>query len=598
MASVSNPFVDYLRRYTTASPDHEAAFDEFLAAAPPPAAGPLRLATRVETFLRDCFTRRDPPSVILTGNAGDGKTYLCRRVIEAFGERPFDGWDVVAERPLERDGVRLQVVKDLSELGDERAGALLHALSAAVAAPSAPTRFLIAANEGRLRYLLGRNQELADLSERVDQQLRAGPEIADPRLVLINLSQVTTSSFVPEALAWMTHPDHWQVCETCPALGYCPINQNARRLRDSYIVGRVQLLYQLLEHLDIHVTVRDMLIHLAYSITGNQRCEELQRPGAEQRDLSRLAYYQNVWGGEPESAFRRKASVAQHLDRMQVGEHSMFEVDNFIVSGAENEADAVEHAALFAPAVDLNHRRFAQDRAAYIEGGAERQAANEARSLLDWLPHCRRKLFFEWRHQERVDRLIAFRHLGTYLRLLQQDYRLHAQVKRSLILGLNRAFSHLFLPDDGNLYITAQYLHSAEQSRPLVRLTLPADGVFLRVEQPAEQAYDRAWPDLYLEFGAPPALLRHDPDAARRPQRWRLNLLLVEYLLRLSHGGTFNILAAECELSVRNLKDQLLSAFAFEPAYDRTIEFFVADRRSYTLKKLHIDSQNSISSRG
>jgi hypothetical protein len=27
MAIVSNPFVDYLSRYTTASPDHEAAFD-------------------------------------------------------------------------------------------------------------------------------------------------------------------------------------------------------------------------------------------------------------------------------------------------------------------------------------------------------------------------------------------------------------------------------------------------------------------------------------------------------------------------------------------------------------------------------------------
>ena len=30
MPAVSNPFVDYLTRYTTASPDHEAAFDEFL----------------------------------------------------------------------------------------------------------------------------------------------------------------------------------------------------------------------------------------------------------------------------------------------------------------------------------------------------------------------------------------------------------------------------------------------------------------------------------------------------------------------------------------------------------------------------------------
>jgi len=31
-----NPFVPYLNRYTTASPDHQAAFDEFIGQAPPP----------------------------------------------------------------------------------------------------------------------------------------------------------------------------------------------------------------------------------------------------------------------------------------------------------------------------------------------------------------------------------------------------------------------------------------------------------------------------------------------------------------------------------------------------------------------------------
>lgn len=38
MPAVSNPFVDYLTRYTTASPDHEAAFDEFLSQVRPPPA--------------------------------------------------------------------------------------------------------------------------------------------------------------------------------------------------------------------------------------------------------------------------------------------------------------------------------------------------------------------------------------------------------------------------------------------------------------------------------------------------------------------------------------------------------------------------------
>jgi len=33
-----NPFVPSLNHYTTASPDHEAAFDEFIGQTPPPGA--------------------------------------------------------------------------------------------------------------------------------------------------------------------------------------------------------------------------------------------------------------------------------------------------------------------------------------------------------------------------------------------------------------------------------------------------------------------------------------------------------------------------------------------------------------------------------
>src|SRR5215467_2590178 len=167
MSAVRNPFVDYLTRYTTASPDHEAAFDEFIAQAPPPAGGPLRLNTRVEAFLRACFERPDPPSVILTGNAGDGKTYLCRQMIAAFTGRPVEDWEPFTKQPVERDGVRLQVVKDLSELGEAQGVQVLRGLAATLAGSVTPDRYLIAANEARLRYLLRQDRSLAALYQRV-----------------------------------------------------------------------------------------------------------------------------------------------------------------------------------------------------------------------------------------------------------------------------------------------------------------------------------------------------------------------------------------------------------------------------------------------
>ncbi|MBK9714552.1 MAG: hypothetical protein IPO81_25065 [Kouleothrix sp.] len=595
MASVSNPFVDYLTRYTTASPDHEAAFDEFLSQVRPPSGEPLQLATRVEEFLRISFAQPSPPSVILTGNAGDGKTYLCRQIIATFTDQPVADWEAFADRPVERDGKRLHVIKDLSELGDERGMTVLRGLAASLSGGSID-RYLIAANEGRLRALLSDDPQLRLLYEAIDKQLRHGADSGSTRLVVINLTAVTTSSFVPAALRWMTKSEHWAACLPCPIRDRCPVRHNAQHLGNEHIAGRVQMLYQLLEHLDIHVTVRDMLIHLAYTLTGNRRCAELQRLDERHHDLSDVAYYENVWGGDTNNTFRRKASVVQHLDRLHVGNHSLFEIDDFIVSGSDNPERQAEYKQLFAPAVDINHRRFEQDRRAYVEGGADRQSDEEADALMRWLPHCRRKLFFEWPEVERVNRLIPFLYLDAYLDLLRDEQSVRDWIRRDLVLGLNRAFSHLYLTDSNNLYVTTQYIHSTEQPRPLVRLTIPTQGIELRVDRRPNLAYDCDRPDLHLVIAPPPALTVQGGDVPK-PQNWRMNLLLFEYLMRLANGGTYNILAEECELSVRDLKDRLLSAFAREPA-GGTIEFFVAERQRYALRKLKIDERGTIRSEG
>jgi len=597
MSVVSNPFVDYLNRYTTASPDHEAAFDEFLAQVKPPSGEPLRLETRVEAYLKECFSQPNSPSIILTGNAGDGKTYLCRQIVNAYTGRSVTSWEQIGDGPIERDGRRLYVVKDLSELGDRRGVEVLRGLLSSLVG-NTTDRYLIAANEGRLRALCAEDKSLNDLYTRIDDQLGKDSHGASREFVVINLNDVTTSSFVPAALRWMTHDEHWSACQHCPIFERCPVRHNAQRLSDTYVASRVQMLYQLLEHLDIHVTVRDMLIHLAFTLTGNQQCDELQIKDGQRENLSGFSYYENIWGGKVDSVFRQKASVVQHLERLRIGDHSLFEIDDFIVNGGDSATAQAEHQRIFAQAVDLNHRRFEQDRRAYVEGGAEQRAEDEAVALMRWLPHCRRKLFFEWQRADLVNRLIPFLYLDTYLDLLRGEQCSLDQVRRDLVLGLNRAFSRLYLTDSDNLYVTTQYLHSGEQPRPLVRLSIPTSGIELRVDPRQEVVYDRDRPDLWLRIAPPPVLALREGAASMKPIGWRLNLMTFEYLMRLAHGGTYNILADECELSVRSLKDQLLSAFAQEQAKAGLIEFFVAERRRYALKKLQIDEQGNLRSGG
>lgn len=587
MANHTNPFVTYLNKYTTASPEHEAAFDEFITQVSPPFGQSLRLDTKIEQFLLSCFQRQQPPSVILTGNAGDGKTYLCRQVIQELTRQPVTDWANELDHAIDHNGITIRVVKDLSEMGEQVGSNTLLELAVEQLEAQPSQAFLIAANEGRLRAVL-KGEELNDLYQKVDRQLQDGPDLDNDHLIVLNLNHVTTSTFVPQSLAWMTDPIHWGACTGCPALNSCPIRFNAHRLADPHIAGRMQRLYQVLEHLELHVTIRDMLIHLAYTITGGLSCQTVID---NSRDLGwemayKHVYYENVWGEMADETFRYKTIVMRHLRHLNVGESSVFATDDFIINGQPaNEIAQAEHERLFAPALDLGKRHFIQDREAYLHGGTSSPRPNEDYPLMRWLPHCRRKLFFEWQDTKTADRLFPFLYLSEYFRLLQGDRALLDRYLYDLVLGLNRAFSGLYLTDNGYLYVTSQYAHAVEQPVPIVLFRVATGNIELNVNTPKIDAYDCDQSTLQMEI---PLLPRAREDPVKWI-KWDINLLRFEYLVRRARGGTSNVLAAECELAIRQLKDELLSKYVADDEEPNKIVFFAASRHSYKLQTLWVD---------
>jgi hypothetical protein len=583
-----NPFVSYLNRYTTVSPEHEAAFDEFITQSPPPSGKQLRLETKIEQFVRDRFSQNEhPPSIILTGNAGDGKTYLCRQIIKALTGQESITWTDKPDYPIETNGFTLRVVKDLSEVGEEAGVKILQELAHSLSQKQPKSVFLIAANEGRLRALLSRNQ-LEDVYRRVDPQLHKGTEV-DKQLIVINLNQTTTSTYVPEALQWLTDPVHWQDCQGCPALNNCPIHFNATRLADTHISQRLKLLYQVLENLSIHVTIRDMLIHLTYTLTSGLDCETLIKESSRLNwEAHRYVYYKNVWGEAADEIFRRKAVVIQHLRRLKIGKTSVFDVDDFIINGQIDDGQVqTEYSRLFAPALDLGGQRFEQERKAYLQGGASSPRSEEELPLIAWLPHCRCKLFFEWQNVINANRLFSFLFLPDYFRLIEGDPTTLKRYSRELILGLNRAFSGLYLTDANYLYVTSEYAHAVEQPVPIVQFRIATDYIDLRPQLPNSQAFDDHQIALLMEIHPPPRI-------QAQPIRWSVDLLRFEYLMRRARGGTPNVLATECELVIRQLKDRLLSNFAANEVEPNQVTFFAADRNRYTLQTLRVDDQRRI----
>jgi hypothetical protein len=94
---------------------------------------PIAFETEYLKELLDNFRAAEPKTVILTGTAGDGKTYYCREIWEQLGGSS-ERWNQSEEKihTLELANSQLFVIKDLSELTSEEKLSLLPQVAAAI----------------------------------------------------------------------------------------------------------------------------------------------------------------------------------------------------------------------------------------------------------------------------------------------------------------------------------------------------------------------------------------------------------------------------------------------------------------------------------
>lgn len=151
--SHSNGFISFLRHYGPI-PAGDNMYDELIQAEierygidPVIHITPARLQE-----VQENFGSIEPRNVILTGTAGDGKTFHCRQIWTAFGS-DLEHWNAgekIVFLTLPASGKTLTIVKDLSELTQDEKNKMLANLAASVAGKDPENVYLVAANDGQL----------------------------------------------------------------------------------------------------------------------------------------------------------------------------------------------------------------------------------------------------------------------------------------------------------------------------------------------------------------------------------------------------------------------------------------------------------------
>ena len=307
-----NPFVNHLQTLYSQSPVSNAG-----------TRGVDAYGTYVETAL-DSHLIPDVLDgryrlVIITGNAGDGKTAFLERLVTAAverggqpGEPRVNGMDLRLP-----DGRWLRTNNDGSQDEGDRANddVLLEFFAPfADDAENDLTQIrLLAINTGRLvDFLAMHGDRFAALAPKVRAGL-AGKS-ADGDIVVVNLNQRSLVAgdepVFDRVLAQLTNERYWAACASCELARTCYAPHNARTFAHPSmgpkLARRLRDLYRLV-HLrgQLHITLRDLRSALAFMLTSGRDCaqiHELYRTGSAQEILP--SFYFNSWLGAPGTADR------------------------------------------------------------------------------------------------------------------------------------------------------------------------------------------------------------------------------------------------------------------------------------------------------
>jgi serine/threonine protein kinase len=279
-----NPFVYYLNTLTNVSAGNENATAE--AQVKNEYFDRISVDNPLTQFVFEKLIN-ERKNLVLTGNAGDGKTTIAAQVIEKiFGHR----------RQLKAveffPSYNVKIIKDMSEIEEnERPSILREVLS------DKKNAYLIVSNTGTLlqsfKAIAEQNHEMpyeALESTLLKALASDSPQhILNDRFLIVNIGNISSINTACEVFSRMLENQNWDRCDRCNGALNCPILFNVRLLQAKRVTvrARVMLLYRRLYEYNVRLTMRQMIGHLAFSITGGYTCADVNA-------MSHMALHNNL----------------------------------------------------------------------------------------------------------------------------------------------------------------------------------------------------------------------------------------------------------------------------------------------------------------
>jgi hypothetical protein len=270
--------------------------------------------TLLDRVLLPTLLDREPTLVVLSGNAGDGKTAFIAQVLAAAGRTYQPGVNTY-DVSLGARGylVILDGSEDAETLTNDE---LLERALGAFRGPTATSPeqgTVIAINKGRLlSFLSDRRNDYAFLWRVVSGSLIAGMSASESPYLLIDLNDRTTigpseaESVFGGVVSKLTSWSGWRdECSRCDAEDRCPVLYNIRSLENDRVRSQLWKTFAAVDLDDrIHTTARHLVTKLASAVVAGGTCSAVRETVRADEDFPASAYLYNALytGGEVTSS--------------------------------------------------------------------------------------------------------------------------------------------------------------------------------------------------------------------------------------------------------------------------------------------------------
>lgn len=477
----------------------------------------LELDTAALRYLTEVLTEA-PQLILLTGDAGHGKTHLCSRLIHGYlgytaeatreAVRQFGDGRVLEPCETRPESRNLRIYKDFSEFNIDKARGLLAEMATD---RSDSSTSVVCVNEGRLRSILnaGDDPRLAPIREAFNQSFVSGLASDDGKLQIVNLNYqsvaATPDSLLERVLSgerqrlgWLANR-RWTACNKCAAVNRCPIRKNALLLQgDSGAVRRERLreVMAVAERLGTVITIREILMTVAYLITGGIRCTQVHERVQKKADgwQHEFMFYSLLFNAPAEIGHDKLARIPvlgalRKLDPglisdRTVDEHLINEPDAFV----DAEFELVFTGGLANRTQTIDAKNGIDEIVADARNRVERE--EEARFTRDVIRSMRRRDFFDHGGSDLQARRIGLHFYDDFNWLVgspSDDSTRKVKIKNQLISGLH-TIQGLRLPkSESNLHLVDPAFGRTTNHAAIIARKIPSSLIKLT---PQSQAWN------------------------------------------------------------------------------------------------------------